>query len=113
MVRAAAAANRVLLERAQPGRRLAGVEDRRAGARDRVDVAARERGDSGEAAEEIERRALAGEDRARGARDAARSAGRLRDAVAVGGERLELDVGSSVAEDRVRSRRARRRRPAP
>ena len=41
VVRAAAAADGVLLERAQAGRRLAGVEDRRAGAGDEVDVAAR------------------------------------------------------------------------
>ena len=39
----------MLLERAQAGRRLARVEDRGAGALDGVDVAARERGDAGEA----------------------------------------------------------------
>ena len=39
VVDAAAAAHRVLLQRAQPGRRLAGVADRGAGAGDRVDPA--------------------------------------------------------------------------
>ncbi len=55
-LRAAAAADGVLLERAQAGRRLARVEDGRARAVDRVDVAARERRDAAQAAEQVERR---------------------------------------------------------
>ena len=50
----------------RPGRRLARVEDRGAGALDRVDVAAGQRRDPGEPREEVQRRALAGEDRALG-----------------------------------------------
>ena len=49
---------------AQAGRGLARVEDARARALHRLDEARRERGDAGEAAEEVERHALAREDRA-------------------------------------------------
>ena len=66
MVGAAAGADGVLLERAQARRGLAGVEDARARALDRRDVAGGERGDPGQAAEEVERHALAGEDRGGG-----------------------------------------------
>ena len=97
MVRAAAAADGVLLELAQARRRLAGVEDRRAGAVDRVDVAAGERGDAAEAAEQVEREPLAREHRARRALETRGDRPRL-DAVAVGGERLE-GVGAQLLED--------------
>ncbi len=53
----------------RPGRRLAGVEDRRAGAVDGVDVAAGERGDARQAAEQVEREPLARQHRARRALD--------------------------------------------
>ena len=98
VVPAASAAHRVLLERAQSGRRLARVEDLRAGAVDRVDVAAREGGDAREAAEQVERQALAARAaRGRGPR-VARSRPRSASPSAV--DRLE----------RGRSGRARRRR---
>ena len=61
----AAAADGVLLDGPQPGRRLARVEDRDPGAGDLLDETAREGGDSGQAADEVERGALAGEDRPR------------------------------------------------
>ena len=112
VVRATAAANGVLLERAQPGRRLPGVEDRRAGAFDRVDEAASERGDSGEAAEEVERRALAGEDCTRGACDPRDHGRASSETVALGSERLELDLRIERPEDGRRGEQARRRRPA-
>ena len=57
VVAAAAALDRVLLELPQPGRRLARVEDLGAGSLDRVDEAPRERGDAGQAAEDVQRRA--------------------------------------------------------
>ena len=98
VVAAAAARDRVLLERAQPGRRLARVEDLGAGALDGVHVPARERGDAGEAAEEVERRALAGQDR-RGAAREARDDRPAVDRVAVGGERFEAQVGIERVED--------------
>ena len=63
----AAGRDGVLLEGAQAGRRLARVEDGGAGARDRVDVAARERGDPGKPADEVECQPLAREHAARGA----------------------------------------------
>ena len=68
MVDTATGPDRGLLERAQAGRRLAGVPD--AGVRrrspGRVDEPARERGDAREVAEEVQRGALRGEDRASG-----------------------------------------------
>ena len=76
MVAAAAAADGVLLERAQAGRRLARVEDRRAGAVDELDES---RGERGDAAEPRDERQLGGaaamegaafDDRARHARPA-------------------------------------------
>src|SRR5436189_698829 len=70
MVRAAAAAHRVLLERAQAGRGLARVEDRGARSLDGVDVATRQRCDAAQAREKIEGDALAGYDRARRTFDA-------------------------------------------
>ena len=69
VVATAAAGDGVLLELAEAGSRLARVEDRRARALDRVDVAARERRDPGETTEEVERDALAGQDRALRARE--------------------------------------------
>src|SRR6187431_128753 len=90
VVRAAATANRVLLEGAQSRRGLASVEDRCAGAGDGVDVARGPGRDSRQAAEEVERRTLAGKDRPR-------EPGHLGDdgpipvaVVAVGSQRLEF-----------------------
>ena len=65
---AAARDDRGFFQRAQAGRGLARVEDARAGAADGIDKAPGERGDAGEALEEIQRDAFRGEDRADGAR---------------------------------------------
>ncbi len=111
VVRAAAAADGVLLERAQAGRRLARVEDRRAGALDRVDVAARQRRDAAEAAEQVERSALAGEHGARRPSTARAAPGRR--AGAVGDERLERETPGRARGRRRARHRARRRRRAP
>ena len=72
MVRRAAGAHRVLLQRAQRRRRLARVEDRDAAA-GRVDEPARARRDAREPLQEVERRALADEQRARRCRRPRRS----------------------------------------
>src|SRR5207344_1802963 len=97
MVTAAAAGDGVLLERAQPRRRLARVEHARTRAVHGVDVAARERGDSGEAAEEVQRDALAREDRALGAAHPGDDRGRLDD-VPVADEGLEANLGIECPE---------------
>ena len=65
MVAAAAGRDRGLLQRPQPRRRLAGVEDLGAGAGHRLDVARGQRRDAGEVAEEVERGALGGQQRRR------------------------------------------------
>ena len=61
VVEAAAAADGVLLQRAPAGQRLAGVEDPRAGALERIDPGGGRGGDAGEVAGEVERGALGGE----------------------------------------------------
>ena len=58
VVHAAAAAHRVLLQRAQPGSGLAGVPDPAPGAGHRVDPAPGRGGDAGQPAEQVERGAL-------------------------------------------------------
>ena len=68
MVRRAAGAHRVLLERAQRRRRLARVEDGDAAAGG-VDEPARQRRDAGQPLQEIERGPLGRQQRARRARD--------------------------------------------
>ena len=70
VVRPAARGDRGLLERAQPRRRLARVEDPRAGALDLADRARGRGRDARQAAEEVQRRALGGQDRPRRALDA-------------------------------------------
>src|SRR5207237_7545763 len=92
VIRAAAAADRVLLERAEAGCRLARVEDRRAGAVDSVDEGARERGDPTETAEQVERGAFAREDRACRPTDLGDPLASLRDMIAVCEERVELHI---------------------
>ena len=64
VVGAAADAHRVLLEGAQARRRLAGAGDARAVRRDRPRQVAGRGGDAAQAAEQVERHALAGEERA-------------------------------------------------
>ena len=109
MVRAAAAAHGELLQRAQARRRLARVEDRRAGAGDGVDVPARQRRDTGQPPEQVQRGALAGQQRARSRRRARpRRASRLRRTRAARTPRSGRARGRPP-----RRRRARRRRPPP
>ncbi len=79
VIHTAAAADCVAFECAQPGCRLARVEDRRARALDEIDVPGGERCDSAEAAEDVERGSLAGEDRACGALDRGDSCGNVGD----------------------------------
>ena len=67
MVAAAAAVDGVFFEPAPAGRCFAGVVNMGRGAFDAADVLARERGDSGQAADEIQKRPLAGEHVAGGA----------------------------------------------
>ena len=69
VARAAAGAHRLLLERAQAGRGLAGVEDPDACALDRPHVAGGERGHARQPAEEVERHPLRREDRGAAAGD--------------------------------------------
>ena len=64
VIEAAAAADGVFLERAQPRRRLAGAAHPRIGAGDQAHEGRRRRGDAGEMAEKIERDALGAEHRA-------------------------------------------------
>src|SRR5436190_1428041 len=61
VVATAAAADGVLLQRPQTGRRLARVEDRRSGALGQLDEAAREGSDAAETGEEVERDSFAAE----------------------------------------------------
>ena len=79
VVHTSAAADRIAFERAQPGCRLARVEDRGAGSLDEIDVPRCERCDPAEAAEDVERGSLAGEDRACGALDRGDSCGNAGD----------------------------------
>ena len=65
MVLRAAHPGRVFLERAQAGDGLAGVEQDRAGAGDRLDIAAGQGRDAGQVLDGVERRALGGEQRPR------------------------------------------------
>ena len=97
MVHAAADADRKLFERAQAGRCLARVQDRRAGAGDGVDVGARECRDAGEAREQVQRGSLAREQRARVAGEARDLRQRL---VAIVNDELELDVRVELAKHR-------------
>ena len=68
VVAPAARGDRRLLERAQARRRLARVEDLRAGALDRAHARRGQRRDARQPPEEVQRRALGGEQRARAAR---------------------------------------------
>src|SRR5204863_9127886 len=62
VIDAAAATHRVLLQGTQPGQRLAGVTDHRAGPGDGVHPAPGERGHAAQVAEQVECRAFGGED---------------------------------------------------
>ncbi len=111
MVAPAPGGDRRLLQRPQPRRRLAGVEDAGAGAGDRLDEAGGQGGDPGEVAEEVERGALGDQQRRAPARSPAaprpappRATGPRRRAC----RRARPRTGASSP----RPRRARRRRPA-
>ena len=103
--RAAPAAHGVLLQRPQTRRRLARVEDLRAGALDRVDEAASQRCDSGQAPEEVERGALSGEYRSRTAGEARELRGLLETISLVRGRR-DGDVRVERPKDGFDSRQA-------
>ena len=98
MVAPAAGGHRALLERAQTGGRLAGVEDHGTATADRVDVTRREGRHPGKVGEQVERSALAGE----------QAPGRAADQRDLGGDRvapLALDhqpverVGARLSKD--------------
>ena len=100
MVAAAAAVDGVFFESAPAGRCFAGVVNAGGGAFDAADVLARERGDSGQAADEIQQRPFAGEHVAGGAGEfgEATAGG---DFIAIGGAGLPFDFGVHfVDEDR-------------
>ena len=90
----------------RPGRRLARVEDRRAGSLDELDVARGQRRDAAEPAEQVERGPLAGEDRARGALDLGEARRHVRHASSspVGEQRLDAHRRVERLEHRLRDR---------
>src|SRR5262249_7947775 len=98
MVCPTTAADGVLLERAEPGCGLAGVEDRRAGACDRIHVTPSQGRDAGKAAEHVQRQPLAAEESSPIAFDAGNLPLRL---VAVRRDRLEPDGRVELGEDGV------------
>ena len=98
MVAPAAHAHRVLLQRAQPRRRLARIHDLRPCIPHRRDTARRQRGDAGEPPQEVERGPLGRQQRARLARDLRQRRASLH-RVAIRHERLERALGSSCGED--------------
>ena len=99
MVAAATAADGVLLEGAQPGSRLARVEDRRAGAVDEIDERARERRHAAQSADEVDGDALSAENGARVALDLGDDRGRLRHHGSLRECRLDPRGGIERAED--------------
>ena len=99
----ASAADGVLLERPQAGRRLASVEDDGAGPVDRVHESPCQRRDSAEPAEQVEGRPLAGEDGAGRSVDPCQShQGKL---IAVCGKGLEARLRVERAKDGLDSRK--------
>ena len=111
VVRATTTAHGPLLRDPQPGRRLAGVEDDRAGARDGVHVPARERRDAGQPAQQVERQPLTGEHGTGGALEAGDDAGVTPVAVCRDGSRTQ--VGVQRLEHLADAARARTRPRAP
>ena len=98
VVHAAAAAHGVFLECAPAGCGLARIDDAGGGAGEGIRVAARLRGDAGEALNEIEGGALGGEERCSGAGDG-ENLGAVFDAVPVGGGEFYLKRGVDPGED--------------
>ena len=107
-------ATAALLERAQPRRGLARVEDPRGPAGRRAPPAPPrgQRGDARQPPEEVQRRALGGEQRPRRARDAQHRRRRLAP-LPLGAEPLDRGASGRAQEDAPRRRRARRSRRAP
>jgi hypothetical protein len=87
---AATAADGVALEHAQAGRGLAGVEDTRLGALDRLDEGASGCGDAREALQEVQGDAFGGDDGCERALDF-REVGAGGDALAICDECLDVD----------------------
>ena len=81
---------------AQAREGLAGVEQDRAGAGDRVDIAAGQGGDAGQVLDRVERGALGGEQGPRFAGQPQQDRSPAGDAVAILDQPLDLDVGSSA-----------------
>ncbi len=98
MVVPAAAADGVFFQAAPAGRCFAGVVDARGRAFDAADILARERGDSGQAAEEIQQRPLAGEHVAGGTGELGEAAAGG-DFIAIGGSGLPIDRGVHFVDD--------------
>ena len=97
VVHRSAGEDRVLLEHAQPGRGLPGVEDVDAGPFDRLHEGAGHGGDPGEVLEEIERHALGGENGARGSLE--RGERRVeRDRASIGARPRDLHLRIQLAE---------------
>ena len=114
VVRAAARAHRVALERAQPGRRLARVEDARAACPATASTNSRvERRDAGDALQEVQRDPLrtTASTRAAPRPPPARSPAETR--CAVRDERVERDGVVERASSPPRRQAARRARPRP
>ena len=102
VVLGAAHPGRIFIERAQARKRLASVEQDCSGARDRLDIAARQGGNSRQMLQRVERRALRGEHRTGVAFEAHqfRVGGRL---VAVAYRRLDANIGVERAKERSRN----------
>jgi hypothetical protein len=105
VVLASARAHGLLLELAEPGRGLAGVEDARAGALDRAHVPGGERRDAREPAQEVQRHTLGREDR-RG-RPGDLSDGTLLTPLSLRAMRDEDELGIHVLKDTLRDAHAR------
>ena len=97
VVEAAAAAHRVFLERAQPGRGLPGAADAGLAGPDLAHIGSGGGGDAGQMLDEIERHALRRQHRARVAVDVHQRGPGL-DRRAVAHRRHDLDVGRKLAE---------------
>ncbi len=112
VIDAAAAAHRVFLRETQARQRLAGVEDLRVCAGDRIDVTARNRRGSGKRLQEVQRAALAADQGARTALDVAQH--RIgRNAIAIGARPFNAHLRIAFAETRSSPRDAHNHRRFP
>src|SRR5690606_16866171 len=92
MVHAASCAHGIFLERAEPGRGFARVDDCGAGAGDGIDIATCQRGDAAQTTDEIECDALRRQQRAGAAADTG-DPGAFLDPITIRDQRLELYRG--------------------